>query len=87
MCQRALSVKGKIAHAVPVDEDIVESEFEDEDLELLLHLQVGLLCLFLRKDVKGRNGGAIHLAGSKECLSWGMRSRMVGSGNGKSGGG
>lgn len=26
--------------SVPVDEDVVESEFEDEGLELFLHLEV-----------------------------------------------
>lgn len=60
--------KFRAARAVPVDEDIVESEFEDEDLELPLHLQVGVLSLVLRKNVEGGNGAAIHLAGKNVWL-------------------
>lgn len=50
------------ARAIPVDEDIVKPELEDEDLKLFLYLQVRLVGLLLRKDVKAGDSAAIHLA-------------------------
>lgn len=38
--------------AVPVDKDIVESELENEGLELLLYLQICLIGFLPREDVE-----------------------------------
>lgn len=47
--------------AIPVDEDIVQSELEDEGLELLLDVQIGFLRRILRKYVKRSDAPAIHV--------------------------
>lgn len=44
----------------PVDEDVVESELENEGLELLLDLKIRLLVRFLWVDVKRCYTPAIH---------------------------
>lgn len=45
---------------IPIDEDVVEPELEDEGLELLLNLEIGVLPFLLGEDVKGMHRPAIH---------------------------
>lgn len=54
--------------SVPVDENIVESEFENESLELLLHLKIGVLTLLPREDVKRLYRPAVHFVSSQYVI-------------------
>lgn len=45
---------------IPVDEDVVEPELQDEGLELLLNLEQCVLPFLLGKDVEGMYRPAIH---------------------------
>lgn len=51
----------------PVDEDVVESELENEGLELLLDLKIRLLVRFLWVDVKRCYTPAIHFGSEMRC--------------------
>lgn len=46
--------------SAPVDEDVVEPELENEGLEMLLHLQIGVLAFLPREDVKGLYRPTVH---------------------------
>lgn len=45
---------------VPVNEDVVESELQQESLQLLLHLNIGFLGLLPGINVERGHSSAIH---------------------------
>lgn len=53
--------EGQNFSAAPVDEDVVESEFENEGLELLLHLEICVFAFLPGEDVKSLYRPTVHI--------------------------